>query len=73
MEKTFFHHGKPRALWGSKTGLSSLIILIPQPEGNVRLCNLVGPFFFFFHFSEEGSEIKFGKRLKTKAQRNRLK
>ena len=61
MEKTFFHHGKPRALWGSKTGLSSLIILIPQPEGNVRLCNLVGPFFFFSISVKKGLRLSLGR------------
>ena len=66
--KNLFHHGKPRALWVSKTGLSSLIILTPQPEGIVRICNLVRPFFIFiFSISvKKGLRLSLGRDRKAK-------
>lgn len=69
--KNLFHHGKPRALWVSKTGLFSLIILTPSQKGLSGYVISLG--LFIFHFSEEGSEIKFWEGSKSKAQRNRLK
>lgn len=45
------------------------LFLILQPE--VLSSYIIS--LFFFNLSEEGSEIKFGKRLKIKVQRNRFK